>query len=247
MTATPTAIPGRPAAPPPRRWSAPRTISVVLGCLTALFGLGVLASSAFAFGIDRERDDGYLTTSSELFATDSYALTTESLDVNGTGPDALYEQDALGTIRVDGTSANDGTALFLGIGPTNEVRTYLADVSHDLITDFDVDPFRATYAAQPGGAPDETPATQDFWVASDEGNGPRSVTWDVSSGDWSVVVMNADGSPNVQADLSVGATLPVVRTIANVLLVVGIVLLVIGAALVIVPIVASKRGVEARP
>ena len=47
-----------------------------------------------------------------------------------------------------------------------------------------------------------------FWVASAEGSGPQALTWDVQDGSWQVVVMNADGSSNVDTTLSIGAEVP---------------------------------------
>ena len=43
------------------------------------------------------------------------------------------------------------------------------------------------------------PAEQDIWAAPPHGDGRQTLTWDVEDGDWSVVVMNADGSPGVHA------------------------------------------------
>jgi hypothetical protein len=65
-------------------------------------------------------------------------------------------------------------------------------------------------------------------VASASGTGPRSVDWAPRSGDWVVVVMNADGSRPVIADVSVGAELPVLRTVAWVLLALATLGLVVG-------------------
>jgi hypothetical protein len=49
------------------------------------------------------------------------------------------------------------------------------------------------------------PTKQPIWDASVHGTGTQTLTWDVRDGDWSVVVMNADGSPGVHADVSAGA------------------------------------------
>ena len=40
------------------------------------------------------------------------------------------------------------------------------------------------------------------------GTGERSIDWEVDDGDYSVVVMNADGSLGVDADISAGADIP---------------------------------------
>ena len=37
-----------------------------------------------------------------------------------------------------------------------------------------------------------------------------TLTWDLQGGDWTVVLMRADGTRDVSADVSTGAELPVV-------------------------------------
>jgi hypothetical protein len=60
----------------------------------------------------------------------------------------------------------------------------------------------------PGGAPAPAPTAQTFWAESATGPGPQQLTWTVAEGRWAVVVMNADGSTPVVADLSLGASAP---------------------------------------
>jgi hypothetical protein len=45
-------------------------------------------------------------------------------------------------------------------------------------------------------------------VASSQGTGKQSIDWEIDDGDYSVVVMNADGSLGVDADVSAGASVP---------------------------------------
>ena len=68
--------------------SAGRVVLIVLGSLGVLFGLALLAGGGFLLWADRtQRDDGYLTTPTERFATPTYALTRSRLkvDTNGEG------------------------------------------------------------------------------------------------------------------------------------------------------------------
>ncbi len=58
--------------------------------------------------------------------------------------------------------------------------------------------------SQAGGAPAEPPGTQRFWAASAQGPGVQRLEWELESGRWAVVVMNADASRGVGADVSVG-------------------------------------------
>ena len=62
-----------------------------------------------------------------------------------------------------------------------------------------------------GGAPTTAPAEQLFWAASAAGNGTQQMTWTTTDGRWVVVVMNADATRPVVADLSLGATAPGLR------------------------------------
>lgn len=56
--------------------------------------------------------------------------------------------------------------------------------------------------------PGSPPAQQSIWVASSAGAGARQLTWRVQQGQWTLAVLNADASPGVNVDLSVGATVP---------------------------------------
>ena len=77
------------------------------------------------------------------------------------------------------------------------------------------------------------PSSQDFWVASDSGAGPRTVTWEPTGGSWSVVVMNVDGQPGVDVRADLGATLPPLVWISVGLVVLGLLLLTGGLVLIV--------------
>ena len=92
-----------------------------------------------------------------------------------------------------------------------------------------------------GGAPASPPGEQTFWERSDAGTGTRTVEWQLATGDWTVVVMNADGTAGVHADLDLGGTLPVLRGVTIGLFVGGGVLLVGGVLLIVLPLVTRRR------
>jgi hypothetical protein len=86
-----------------------------------------------------------------------------------------------------------------------DVERYLAGTEHATLTHLDTSPFRATTEAVSGDRAPSDPAAQDIWSASTSGTGTQSLEWDVEDGDWSAVVMNADGSPGVDVRASAGA------------------------------------------
>ncbi|MFD3402789.1 hypothetical protein ACFWUU_19035 [Kribbella sp. NPDC058693] len=244
-----TTAPLAPAPPVRRSWSGWRTLLVVVGGVFATVSVILFAIGGVGLWAQHQRDsNGYFTAGPEHLTTTSYALSAPSLDIGGAGPDALYTDDFLGDIRIDFESKTPGTAVFVGIGPAADVAAYLNGVGHDEAADFEVDPFKLSTTSRAGDEPSAAPATQSFWVASATGTGPSTLTWNTSGGDWSVVIMNADGSRNVAVDLSVGGTLPAVEGITVGALVGAVVLLIIGTA-VIVAAVATRRdalGQQAR-
>jgi len=241
MTTTPARpVPG-PTAPVRRSWSAWRTVLVILGSILVLFGGSLLIGGGIGLWAHQQRDAaGFHTAGPERITTDTFALSAPSLDVNITGPDELYAGDLLGQVRITIESRNAETPLFIGIGPSADVARYLEGVDHAEIADLDVDPFKVTYVPRPGGQPTADPAVQTFWVASDTGTGPRTLDWDVADGNWSVVVMNADGSQGVDTNASIGGKLPIVLPIAIAALVLGGVLLMIGIAVIVLTV--ATRG-----
>ena len=127
---------------------------------------------------------------------------TSTLD----GPESMLDDGALGKLRVRAES-NDGKPVFVGIARTSDVEDYLRGTAHDVVTDVEYDPFDADYDARRGDREPAAPARQDIWAASAHGAGERALTWDVDDGDWSVVVMNEDGSRGVDAGVSAGVRL----------------------------------------
>ena len=215
-------------SPPPRRgWGFGRVLLLVIGSLGVLIGLALLVAGGFALWADQTQrdDDGYLTTPTETFQTVRYALTTEGLDINAEGPDWATDPDRFGRIKIE-ASSNDRRPLFVGIGPQGAVGSYLRGVAHDEVDDVNFDPFSADYSPSPGGPPRADPAAQGFWAARASGAADETLTWDVESGDWSVVVMNADASRGVDVDMAVGARLGFLLWLAVGLLIAGAVVLV---------------------
>ncbi len=215
-------------------WTGGRIAMIVVGSLLALVAL--VAAAAGGFGLwahTTQRDsDGYLMTSSERFATGSYALASRGLHVGSEVPSFVYSQGWLGTVRVRGESGNPSRPLFIGIGRQRDVDAYLASVAHSDVIDVHSSPFRASYRARPGGPPPVPPVRAGFWAARASGPGTQTLSWHVRSGTWSVVVMRPDGSRGVAADLGVGAKLPALLGVSLGLLGFGLITLAGAAALI---------------
>ena len=188
-----------------------------LAAIVAGGAIASVATVALVGGIglnhleDRKDADGYYTTSSERFSTNTYALATENLDIDDGLPGSATDY---GKVRFK-VRSDDAAPVFVGIARTTDVESYLDRSAHATVTDVNVDPFEADYRTTGGLARPAAPATQSIWAANATGTGTQTLTWDAEDGDWSVVVMNADGSSGVDADVSVGADVPIVDDLAT--------------------------------
>ena len=188
--------------------NAGRIALVVTGAVAALISTALVVGGIAALWGDSQKDsDGYLTTNSQRFEADGRALATENLDVDLGDADWLAQTNDLGRIQITAES-HDSKPLFVGLARTSDVEDYLAGVPHSTVTDVDVSPFEADYERHGGNRHPVSPEHADIWAASSDGRGEQSIDWEIEDGDWSIVVMNADGSLGVDADVSAGADIP---------------------------------------
>jgi hypothetical protein len=223
-----------------------RIVMIVIGSLLALIGFGLLAGGIAALvGYATERTDGFFQTGEVRLASATYAITSDRVDLESEpgGSDWLIDRGALGTVRLSIDPGRRDTPIFAGIGPTTEVTEYLEGVSHDVIRDFELSPDRVLYRRLPGEATPSPPADQPFWVAEVTTDQAGELTWEVESGDWSVVLMNVDASRGVDLDARLGIKVDWLLPVLIGLMIAGVILLAGGATLVIV----GSRGLARRP
>ena len=193
------------------RSSGGRTAMIAAGACLLLLGLASLGVGGVLLAVHATQRDGsgFYASGANPVSTPTHALVAERLDVGTDGPDWLFRKGRLGTLRVTAT----GTAarpVFLGIAPRGDVNRYLRGVAYDEIRDFELDPFAVTTRHHAGSADPPPPVAGGGWSASVSGTGTQTLRWNVRKGDWTVVLMNADGSRDVAANVSVGAKLPFV-------------------------------------
>ena len=210
------------------RRSVPR---LVVGSLCLLLALTLIGGAvAGIFGLENNRDaSGYFITHTHHYQTSSYALSTESLNV-GSVTGAL--ETRLLRLRITATSNDAAKPLFIGIARTEDVARYLAGVRHDELRDIKFDPFRVDYRRVGAGSPTAPPSSKTFWQTRASGTGTQTISWPVKSGQWSAVVMNADGTRNVSVDAQLAARLSGAWWFVGTLIGLGVLSLLGGVALV---------------
>jgi hypothetical protein len=216
------------AGPPATGSGTPRRVFLLTGAgISLLLAILLLAAGTTGLWQLTKRDSsGFFTTNTKTLATNSYAITSDTLDIGPETP-RLFG-DHLGTVQI---RVSSDKPVFVGIARTSDVERYLARVNHTAVTDFGFDPFSVTYRDQPGTARPKPPTVQSFWRVQANGNGTQTIRWPIEKGNWTAVAMNADGSRHVVVDTSVGARIPVLRWVIVGVLSAGAILLLIGIGL----------------
>jgi hypothetical protein len=219
---------------PARRRSGGRIASIVAGGVAAVVAIGFIAAGALLLWGDSKTDDqGYLSTGKDRYAAGTYALASDNLDIDLDGAGWIMDRDDIGNVRL-AVESSGGTPVFVGIARTSDVSDYLRGTAYTSVTDVDYAPFHASYREHDHGGDRRPalPADQDFWAASAHGSGTQTVAWDLEDGDWSIVVMNADGSRGIDTDISAAAKVPFLGTLGWVSLGGALVLLIAAGTLV---------------
>jgi hypothetical protein len=216
---------------PPRRSVA----LIVLGSIVGLVAMALLASGGgLLWGDQTQRDSGgYFSASAHRVASGSFAVTHDGVDIHHLP--GFLDDGKLLQIGIDAES-DTGRPLFVGVARERAVHTYLRNVAHSNLRNYNVAAEDQEYDAVAGSARPAPPASQHIWVASAKGS--ERLTWRPREGNWSVVLMNADGSKGVAADVTLAAKVGYLGWLTAALIAVGAALL----GLAVFLIVRGGRG-----
>lgn len=227
--------------------SAGRILLIVFGVLIGLLGLSAAGGGGallWAHATQRD-DDGFFTTRSIALSGPGVAVVSDEVDLGTDGGAWAADLGDLAEVRIRATSERPARGLFVGIGREDAVQAYLAGVPHTRVDDVDLDPLRVRSDDRPGSRTPGAPTGQTFWAAQTSGAGTQTLTWTPESGRWTVVMMNADASRGVRADVDLGIKVGFLRGLGIGFLVGGLVLLAIGVVMVVLG-VRSRRGPPAQ-
>lgn len=223
-----------------------RIVSLIVGCLLLLPGIGLLLGGGglglgYAFGRD---DAGYFELAVPQLQSSTAAITAAGPAITSDLGTPAWLTEALRTdIRLRITSTDAGRPVFAGVGPADQVRAYLAGISHDEVTTLTNG--QPTFRTDPGTAAATAPAEQTFWGATVIGSGAQQLDFTAPDGSWTMVVMNADGSAKISAVATFEVQAPFLLPLAVILFGVGLVLT--AGAIVLIVVGASGRRSNRRP
>lgn len=225
-----------------QEWGTGRITTVVVGSMLALLSIGLLVSGGALRVTDgfARQEDGYLMSSPVRVESPGHAVTSPSVELARGAAKVSLPERWLGTVKVEADPRNS-ERVFVGVARTRDVATYLAGVAHSSMV-FAHDGSDPRFTFVDGGPPDRPPADETFWLASATGAGRQTMTWPSEGGDWTLVVMDAEGTAPVAADVTLGATAPIIGDLAVGMLVAGAVLLAISVAAVVVCLRRRRRS-----
>lgn len=213
---------------------------MVIKLLLALLGItGAIVAAALLIGggtllwVDTTMTDseGFINTKPVELETETYAITTPpaQIEIETPGP---IDVGTLASLRIVAENRDPEKGVFIGVAEATDLDGYLSNVAYAEIVELEMEPFEATFVTHSGEAAPQTPSAQAFWTASTSGVGPQTLTWDVESGDYALVLMNEDASQGVEIEAVVGARVPVIRPIGTSLLIGGGIALVFGTLMI---------------
>jgi hypothetical protein len=215
---------------PTQRRAPVRSVAlIILGSIVGLIGLALLAGGGGVFWADQTQRDsaGFFTQSAHRVMSDSYAVTHDGVRVQHLP--AFADNGKLLRISI-AAHGDTGRPLFIGVAREHDVDRYLANVSHSELRDYGVATSDQEYDSIAGSARPARPTSRHIWVASTTGSAP--LRWKVREGNWSVVVMNVDGSKGVTADVKLGASVSYLGRLTAGLLALGAAFLAIAVFLI---------------
>lgn len=224
-----------------------KVLGVIVGAISGLIAIGLIIGGvalAFVYGTQRD-DNGFIDSPAYELDSTGYAVTTSDLDL-ASDPNEWFPE-GLADVRITAAPA-DATPIFVGIGPTADVDAYLGAVARSEITNVGETVRDVTYDVLGGGAPATPPGDLGFWVASSEGPDSQTITWDVTSGEWTAVVMNADASQGVTARAEGAIRISGLLAITIGMAAIGLFLAILAAALLVwATRPAAERIIEPTP
>jgi len=134
-------------------------------------------------------------------------------------------------VRLDVSLQPGDRPMFLGVGPTAAVDTYLHDVPIDVIEQID-QPGAARTSSVQGDAQPAPPREQSFWAITATGDAP-SLSWTADPGDWTLVVMAAQPHTPLDVTATGSVTVPILGPLGFVLLGIAVAVLALGAWIVV--------------
>jgi hypothetical protein len=219
-------------------WGAGRVVAIIGGGFLLIVALGFLAGGGMMlWGMGAVTGaDGYMTMTPVRLNVASYAIVQDNIDVHmSTGWMINPSTKDIVSLKIS-VASNTAAPIFVGIATKQSAQNYLNGVNIDRLVSYTWAPNQMMDSGEPvfqtvsGGVPSSPPTAQSFWIAHASGTGTQTITWTPTTGEYWVVVMNADGTKPVDLDAQVGARVTILNWVGYGLLIAGLLLALLSVA-----------------
>ena len=169
----------------------PRGLATTLRVVLLVIGGIVLLPGAAACAL-LGPDDTAQTGPHDVF-TPGVAILTEAEALRYVGP----------TLHLT-VAREDGAPVFVGVGNEVDVTSYVGDQSRRVVSQVKLPWTPIAHEAGSGIEALPAPGQQPWWIESVEGAGAQELVWSIPHGRYSIAVLNADGSPAVDVQVTLG-------------------------------------------
>ncbi len=209
-----------------------KAVLAIFGVLLLLLGIAAVVASGLVISVFGTKGEN--TTPVAVVDTDTAALYVRSFNVERTeGPQEYLNLSV-------GVKSTNGKTIFVGVTPPDKAQAYLRGVPYESASKISDGAFEVK--AVPGLiVPAPAPEQQTIWTLSDSGTS-ATLPWDGQHGSDVLVVMNADGTAGVRADISATLTRPNLGAMTIAVGVLGTLLAVFG---VVMLVLAFRSGGKA--
>jgi len=209
-----------------------RVLAILVGLVLTVIGFLTMVSAFFALVV--VGFDNTISTGETELRSPTAAIAADVGGLGGDASDKAWGDDESVELRLHAAARGDKD-LFAGVGPTKQVEAYLDTAPWDELGDLTGGRFSTSvddvdYTRQGRrGAPRElaAPDEQTFWSDSTTGE-DVDLDWKFKSGDYTFVLMNADGSVDVTSTGSAQIEIPRLSWALLIAWAIGLVLLLIG-------------------
>ena len=227
----------------PERWGLIHIgvllISVIM--LITAFGLIMGGTSLRSIQTIMTDEEGYIMSNTKLLQVSSYGIVVQDMDLNIEPSAWRFFERSGGFLKFKViTESNDPSKeVFVGVARYEDAYSYISPMEYHELSNLDMgwENFETgtghpTYIFHAGSAPVAPPTAYSWWIVHGASTDPQTLTWEPTSGRYILVLMNADGSPGINADVKIGAQVPFLGGLGNILIMAGLTVGAIGVLMI---------------
>lgn len=194
-------------------------------------------------------DEGFIISDPAEIDVSGYAIVLENMefDIDPVAWRWFQRRGGLLTFKLTTESNNPSKEIFIGIAREQDVQSYIQNVEYQRIvdTDFDIENYDfklsdSDFVLHSGEAPSTPPTVHSYWVEHGADSEYQEIIWEPQAGNYYAVIMNADGSEGIKADIQVGVKVPFFGSLGNILISAGAFVGLIGVVMIYLTLKRSQ-------